>query len=376
MSNDNDPTALQEHEAREATLSVGQLMWLQFKKNRLAVIGGIVLLFMYTIALFAQFIAPYGVRTTHDHYSSAPPHLPRFIDVEGQVHLQPFIHGLDQNVDPKTFARVYTTVEEETYPVKFFAKGTPYKLWGIIPAERHLFLVDDPGKIFLCGTDRNGRDLFTRILYGSQVSLTVGLIGVAMSLIIGSLIGVMSGYYGGVIDNITQRSIEVITSFPHIPLWLALASALPPTWSSIKVYVGISVVLSLVGWGGLARQVRGKVLALRENDFVRAASYANCSDPRIIVKHLLPNTFSHVLVIATMSIPSMILGETALSFLGLGIQPPMTSWGVLLSDAQSVRVFLQQPWLLLPAVFVLVTIVSFNFVGDGLRDAADPFASK
>jgi len=376
MSNDSNSISLREHETQEATFSVRQLMWLQFKRNRLAVIGSIVLLFMYATALFAQSIAPYGVRTTHDKYSSAPPHLPRFIDAEGQFHLRPFVYGLDQSVDPKTFARVYTPTEEETYPVKLFAKGIPYKLWGIIPTDRHLLLVDEPGKIFLCGTDRNGRDLFTRILYGSQVSLTIGLVGVFMSLIIGSLIGVMSGYYGGLIDNITQRTIEVITSFPRIPLWLALAAALPPSWSSIKVYIGISVVLSLVSWGGLARQVRGKVLSLRENDFVKAAIYANCSDLRIIVKHLFPNTFSHVLVIATMSIPGMILGETSLSFLGLGIKPPMTSWGVLLSEAQSVRVFLQQPWLLLPAVFVLVTIVSFNFVGDGLRDAADPFASK
>jgi peptide/nickel transport system permease protein len=358
-----------------ATLSVSQLMWLQFKRNRLAIIGGVLLGIMYFMALFAGFLAPYGVRTTHEKYTSAPPHLFRFIDAEGNFHLRPFVYGLRQDVDPKTFARTYTPITDEIYPVRLFVKGTPYKLFGLIPAERHLFLVDEPGKIFLCGTDRNGRDLFTRILYGSQVSLTVGLVGVLMSLIIGSFVGVMSGYYGGVIDNIAQRSIEVLMSFPRIPLWLALASALPPNWSSIKVYFGISLVLSFVNWGGLARQVRGKVLALRENDFVIAAHYANCSDLRVIIRHLFPNTFSHVLVVATMSIPNMILGETSLSFLGLGIQAPMTSWGVLLSDAQSVRVFLQQPWLLLPALFVMATIVSFNFVGDGLRDAADPFAS-
>lgn len=366
----------QSPEERVETLSVRQLMWLQFKKNRLAVIGGIVLICMYFMALFAGFLSPYGVRTTHDRYTSAPPHLPRFVDADGKFHLRPFVYGLEQTVDPATFARTYAPLTDEIYPVRFFSKGVPYRMWGLIPTELHFFTVEEPGKIFLCGTDRNGRDLFTRILYGSRVSLTVGLVGVLFSLVLGSLAGVVSGYYGGVIDNAIQRTIEVLMSFPQIPLWLALAAALPPTWSSIQVYFGISVVLSLVSWGGLARQVRGKVLALREGDYVTAARYTNCSDLRIIVRHLFPNTFSHVLVVATMSIPSMILGETSLSFLGLGIQAPMTSWGVLLSDAQAVRVFLQQPWLLLPGLFVMVTIVSFNFVGDGLRDAADPFASE
>lgn len=240
----------------------------------------------------------------------------------------------------------------------------------------HLFGVDEPGKLFLLGTDRNGRDLFSRVLYGAQVSLSVGLVGVMLSLVVGSFVGVMSGFYGGVLDNVVQRVIEVLTSFPQIPLWLALASAVPANWSPIKVYFGISIVLSIVGWGGLARQVRGMVLSLRETDYVIAARYANCSDLRIIVRHLLPNTLSHVLVIATMAIPGMILGETALSFLGLGIRPPMTSWGVLLNEAQHVRVFLQQTWLLTPAIFVLAAIVSFNFVGDGARDAADPFAAE
>lgn len=372
----NSGEATQKTERHIETLSVRQLMWIQFKRNRLAIIGSVFLVMMYVAALLAGFLSPYGVRTTHNKYTSAPPHWFRFVDDEGKFHLRPFVYGLEQSVDPNTFQRTYSTVKEEIYPVRFFTKGVPYKLFGFIPTEIHFFGVEEPGKLFLCGTDRNGRDLFTRILYGARVSLTVGLVGVFMSLIIGSLVGVMSGYFGGVFDNIAQRSIEVLTSFPRIPLWLALASALPVTWSSIKVYFGISLVLSLVNWGGLARQVRGKVLALRENDFVIAAQYTNCSDFRIIVRHLFPNTFSHVLVVATMSIPNMILGETSLSFLGLGIQAPMTSWGVLLSDAQSVRVFLQQPWLLLPAVFVMLTIISFNFVGDGLRDAADPFASE
>jgi peptide/nickel transport system permease protein len=358
-----------------AVLSVRQLMWLRFKRNRLAVFGGWALVFMYLLALFAGFVAPYGVRTTHDAYPSAAPHGIRFVDANGQFHLRPFVYGLEASVNPQTFRREFQPVEDEIYPIRFFAKGVPYKLFGLIETDRHLFGVDEPGKIFLLGTDRQGRDLFSRILYGSQVSLTVGLVGVLLSLVIGTVLGVATGYFGGWFDNIVQRLIEVLLAFPQIPLWLALAALVPPTWSSVRVFFGISIVLSLVNWGSLARQVRGMVYALREEDYVVAARYSNCSDWRIIAQHLVPNTLSHVLVIATLSIPGMILGETALSFLGLGIRPPMTSWGLLLNEAQHVRVLLQQPWLLTPAAFVVVTIISFNFLGDGLRDAADPFSS-
>ncbi len=357
-----------------AVLSVRQLMWLRFKRNRLAVYGGRFLIVMYLVALFAGFLAPYGVRTTHDKFAAAPPHSIRFIDANGKFHWRPFVYGLEPSIDPQTFRKTYTPKPEEIYPVRFFAKGVPYKLFGFIEADRHLFVVDEPGKIFLLGTDRQGRDLFSRVLYGSQVSLTVGLVGVFLTLIIGSLVGIATGFFGGVVDNVVQRFIEVLLAFPQIPLWLALASIVPPTWSSIQVYFGISIVLSIVNWGALARQVRGMVFALREEDFVIAARYTNCSNWRIINKHLLPNTLSHILVVATLAIPGMILGETALSFLGLGIRPPMTSWGLLLNEAQHVRVLLQQPWLLTPAAFVIATIISFNFLGDGLRDAADPFS--
>lgn len=354
-------------------LSIRQLMWLRFKRNRLALFGAWFLLFMYLVALFASFLAPYGVRTTHDEFASAAPHLPRFFDQAGNFHLRPFVYGLDSAIDPQTFRKIYTPNPEEHYPVRFFAKGVEYKLWGLFETSYHLFTVDEPGKIFLLGTDRQGRDLFSRILFGAQVSLTVGLVGVLLSLVIGTILGVATGYFGGIFDNVVQRIVEVLLAFPQIPLWLALASLVPPTWSSVQVFFGISVVLSLVNWGGLARQVRGMVYALREEDYVTAARYTNCGSWRIITRHLLPNTLSHVLVVATLSIPSMILGETALSFLGLGIRPPMTSWGLLLNEAQHVRVLLQQPWLLTPAIFVVATIISFNFLGDGLRDAADPF---
>ncbi|MBZ0301437.1 MAG: ABC transporter permease [Anaerolineae bacterium] len=355
-------------------LSVRRLMWLRFKRNRLAVIGGVFLIFMYTMAIFADFIAPYGVRTTHDQYVSASPHGIHFIDAEGQFHLQPFVYGLELSVDPKTFRKAYTVHTEEMYPVNFLGRGETHQILGIFETDIHLFTVDAPGRIFLLGTDQLGRDLFSRVLYGARISLSVGLVGVTLTLILGSLIGVMTGYFGGWFDDVSQRIIEVLLAFPQLPLWLALASVVPPTWSSVQVYFAISIVLSILNWGALARQVRGMVYALREEDYVVAARYTNCSNWRIIRKHLLPNTLSHILVIATLAIPNMILGETALSFLGLGIRPPMTSWGLLLNEAQNTRVLLQQPWLLTPAIFVVLTIISFNFLGDGIRDAADPFS--
>jgi peptide/nickel transport system permease protein len=363
-------------EERRAMLSVNRLMWLRFRRNRLAMAGVVILVIMYLLAIFADFVAPYTVDRTYQKYVAAGPHGLHIRDAQGRFQWPPFVYGLQSKTDPETFRKVYTPILEEVYPVRFFGHGEPYKLLGLFPTDRHLFVVDEPGKIFLLGTDSTGRDLFSRILYGARISLSVGLVGVLLSLVIGALIGVTSGYFGGVWDNIIQRIIEVISSIPQIPLWLALAAAVPPNWSPIRVYFGIAVVLSFVTWGGLARQVRGIVLGLRDSDFVAAARYTNCSTFRIIARHLLPNTLSHVLVIATLSIPGMILGETALSFLGLGIRPPMTSWGVLLNEAQHVRVLLQEPWLLIPAIFVLATVVSFNFVGDGLRDAADPFAGE
>ncbi|MGQ9552640.1 MAG: ABC transporter permease [Anaerolineae bacterium] len=355
-------------------LTVGQLMWLRFRRSRLAIYSGVFLIFLYTVAILAPFFASYDVRHTHDKYPGCPPHPIRFLDKDGRFHLRPFVYGLERKVDPDTFESLYIEDTSQVYPLRLFLKGDRYIILGFIRGNLHLFGVDDPGKLFMLGTDSLGRDLLSRIIFGSQVSLTVGLMGVLLSIIIGSLAGVASGMYGGTTDEIVQRLIEFMMSFPRIPLWIALASILPPNWSSIKIYFGITVVLSMVGWGYLARQVRGKVLALREQDFVTAARLAGCSDLRIIVRHLFPNTLSHVLVVATLAIPGMILGETALSFLGLGIRPPMTSWGVLLAEAQKSRVLLTQPWLVLPALFVIVTVIAFNFLGDGLRDAADPFA--
>ena len=359
---------------RIAVLSVRQLMWRKFKRNRLALIGMWVLTLMYLMAAFAGFLAPYGDRETHAQFARTAPNGLHFFDEAGSFHPIPFVYGLTRKMDPETFQQTTAIVPDEKYPLRLFIPGEPYHLFGLIPLNTRLFGVAAPGKLFLFGTDTRGRDLFSRVLYGAQVSLTVGLVGVLLSLVLGVSIGLATGYYGGWFDSAVQRIIEMTLVFPQIPLWLALAALIPPTWSSVQIYFSISIVLSILTWGALARQVRAMVLSLKTSDFVRAAQYSNASTPRILFRHLMPSTLSHVLVIATLSIPAMILGETALSFLGLGIKAPMTSWGLLLNEAQSVQVILDTPWLLIPVIFVVLTIISFNFVGDGLRDAADPFA--
>jgi peptide/nickel transport system permease protein len=360
-------------ESKAKPLSVRRLMWLRFKRNRLARVGAATLSILYLSAIFAGFLAPYGLDSANRSYVSAPPHGLNFIDESGNFHLVPFVYGLSSSVDRTTFRRVYVVNTDEKYPLQFFVRGEPYRLFGIIETDVHLFGVEAPGRIFLFGTDPQGRDLFSRILYGAQVSLSVGLLGVTLTLIYGSVIGIASAYIGGLFDQVMQRLIELLLAFPVLPLWLALATLIPPTLPSDRIYFAISIVLSLVSWGGLARQTRSMALSLRETDYIKAALYANCSTWRIITRHLVPNTLSHIIVIATTTIPGMIIGETALSFLGLGIKPPLVSWGLLLNNAQETIVLLQQPWLLTPIIFVVITIIAFNFLGDGIRDAADPF---
>lgn len=371
----DQPSAQTTRKKDDAQLvSVRRLMWLRFKRNRLALYSGIFLVLMYVAAIFAGFIAPNDPTQVNGQFVSVAPQGLHFFDTEGNFHLIPFAYGLKSSVDPATFRRMIEIVPEEKYPLQFFMRGPKYSILGIINTDIHLFGVEEPGKLFLFGTDSQGRDIFSRVWYGAQVSLSVGLFGVFLTLLFGSIIGIASGYIGGIFDDIVQRIIELLMSFPQLPLWLALAALVPDNWPSDRIYFAITIVLAILSWGALARQTRSMVYALREADYVTAARYSNCSDWRIITRHLLPNTMSHIIVIATTSIPGMILGETALSFLGLGIRSPLVSWGLLLTDAQHVRVLIQQPWILTPAIFVIATIIAFNFLGDGLRDAADPFA--
>jgi peptide/nickel transport system permease protein len=356
-----------EREDPLGALSYRQLVWRRFRKSRLGLVGGAILLLFYVVAIFAEFFAPFHYTTDNIRLRYVPPQPVRF--GPGGLH----VHGLKQTRDTETLEIVFRQDPDQRHPVRFFHRGDSYRMFGLIRSNLHL--IGSNGPLFLFGTDRMGRDLLSRIIYGARVSLTVGLIGVILSLLIGSTLGTASGYWGGAVDTAVQRLIELLAAFPAIPLWMALAAALPPTWSSIQVYFMITVILSLIAWGGLARQVRGKVLATREADFVLAARSVGAGPAHIIFRHLLPTCYSHIIVIATLAIPGMILGETALSFLGLGIRPPMTSWGVLLEEAQRVTVVLHYPWLLIPALPVLTVVIAFNFLGDALRDAADPYAA-
>ena len=359
-------------EERYYLASQWQLMGRKFTRHKLAIIGGVVLAIFYVAAIFCEFFAPYGMKERNPDRNYTPPQIPRFVDAEGGFHLRPFVYGLIESRDPETWRNIYTLDHSQRFPLQLFVRGAPYRMWGIFSSDLHFFGVQGE-RVFLFGTDNLGRDLFSRTLYGARISLSIGLIGVALSFVLGCILGGISGYFGGAVDTFIQRVIEFLISIPTIPLWLALSAALPVGWPPVRVYFGIVVILSIVGWAGLARVVRGKLISVREEDFVRAAVIAGARDGAVIRRHLLPAFLSYLIVNVTLSIPGMILGETALSFLGLGLRPPVVSWGVLLFDAQNVRSVAQNPWLLIPALFVVVVVLAFNFVGDGLRDAADPY---
>jgi peptide/nickel transport system permease protein len=348
-----------------------QMVWWKLRRHRVAVVSGAILLVLYVTVLFAEVLAPYGVDTRHVDFIYAPP-MPVRLFYDGRP-VAPYVLGHDYHLDMSDLRRVYTPDRNKRQTIRFFCRGTPYRFWGVIPGDFHLFCPAPGGQLFLLGSDRLGRDVLSRMIYGARLSLTIGLLGVAVSFTLGILIGGIAGYYGGWTDILIQRGIEVIQSIPHLPLWMALSAILPVSWSPILVYVGITVILGLIEWTHLARAVRGKLLALREEDFCTAAVLMGARPARIIGRHLLPSFMSHLIASATLVIPSMILGETALSFLGLGLRPPMTSWGVLLSEAQNINVVALYPWLMLPVVAVIVSVLAFNFFGDGLRDAADPY---
>lgn len=354
-------------------LSQRQLIWRKFKRHRVAVICMYLLIALYVVTIFAEFFAPYDAFTRHTTYLFAPPTRIHFVDPDGTFHLRPFVYGIDNELNMETFQREYVEDQSEMYFIQFFVKGEPYKLLGFIETDIHFFGVDEDGAIFLAGTDALGRDLFSRMLLGARTSLFVGLIGLLIGFILGLFFGGISGYYGGSIDNFIQRLIEFLQSLPTLPLWMALAALVPQEWSPIEVYFGISIVLATVGWTGLARVVRGKLISLREEDYILAATLSGVSERAIIIRHLLPGFTSYLIVHLTLAIPGMILGETSLSFLGLGIQPPAVSLGTLLQDAQNVQTVTLNPWMLIPGGLVMVIVIAFNFLGDGLRDAADPY---
>jgi peptide/nickel transport system permease protein len=362
-----------EHTAVEVA-SQWKLMWWKFKRHRLAMVGGVVVLTYYIVAIFANFFAPAYYTSYNAEYVYAPP---QQIHLFRDGKLNPYVYGYRFERDPVSYKKTWIVDKTKIIPVGLFVHGESYKLLGLLPANIHLIgpkNLEDP--FYLMGADKNGRDIFGRILFSSRISLTVGLVGVAISLILGILIGGFAGIVGGLFDNIVQRVTEILLSIPQLPLWLALAAVVPLTWSAVKVYFMITVILSLVGWTWFARVVRSKFLALREEDFILAATLDGVPRGRMIIRHMIPSFLSHIIATVTLAIPGMILGETALSFLGLGLRPPVVSWGVMLQETQKVSVLAFYPWLLFPAGAVIVVVLALNFLGDGLRDAADPYQSK
>ncbi len=371
----NEESKIEEKKREEKYLnaSTRQLIWWRFKKHKLALMGLYIIGVMYFCAAFCEFLSPYHKDTRHSDCVYAPSTKIRVIDHKDRFR-RPFVEAIEPDIDLESQQLCYKPVQGSCCPIRFLVRGDKYLFWGLWETDLHLFGVEPPGRIFLFGTDRMGRDMFSRCLYGSRVSLSIGMLGVFLSLFLGLVLGGISGYVGGWIDGLIQRTIEIIRCFPSIPLWMGLSAAMPPHWPALKVYFAITIILSLVGWTDLARMVRGKLIALREEEFVLAARFAGAGHARIIFRHLLPSFTSHIIVAITLAIPSMILAETALSFLGIGLRPPVTSLGVLLKEAQNVTTIALYPWLLIPVLFVIVAVLAFNCAGDGLRDAVDPYS--
>jgi peptide/nickel transport system permease protein len=353
-----------------------RLMWRKFRRHRLALLGGIVTIGIYLVALCAGFLAPFAPDKASARHTYAPPQRLHFFERSADgLRFRPYVYGYKVTIDPQALRRTFVIDEAVRHPVGLFVRGDAYRPLGLFETNLHLLGPLEPNApMYLLGADRLGRDVFSRMLYGTRISMSIGLVGVCLSLVLGILIGGISGYYSGGVDTVIQRVIEFIRSIPTIPLWLGLAAALPPNWPPLRIYFGITVILSFIGWTGLARVVRGRFLALREEDFIMAARLDGSSELRTILRHMVPSFTSHIIASITLAIPGMILAETALSFLGLGLRPPIVSWGVLLQEAQNVRAVATAPWLLLPGVAVVIAVLALSFLGDGLRDAADPYS--
>lgn len=369
----SEKTIFTEKEAQVYVAPQWKLVWWKFRKHRLALVSGVVIILIYLVALFSEFLAPFPPDWINSKFLYAPPQTLHLFDEQGRFGL--YVNGYTSQIEPVALRRVFVVDPNTKIQVGLFVQGYPYKLLGLIPTDRHLIgPVDQTQPLYLLGADRLGRDLFSRLITGTRVSMSIGLIGVGLSLVLGILLGGLSGYYGGAVDNLIQRVIEFLRSIPSIPLWMGLAAAMPLHWPPLQVYFAITIILSLIGWTGLARVVRGRFLSLREEDFIMAARLDGQSELSIILFQMLPAFTSHIIAAITLAIPGMILSETALSFLGLGLREPVVSWGVLLQDAQQIRAIATAPWLLIPAVAVVLAVLALNFLGDGLRDAADPYA--
>lgn len=356
--------------------SYSKLMWWRFRKHKMALFSLFALIGFYLVAIFSEFVAPYNPEQFFPQYKFAPPSPIHIRDEQGNFQ-RPFVYQIIRERDPETLASTYVENQEVRYPIRFFIRSGEYKMWGQWPMDFHLFGLEVPHEeqgVFFFGADRLGRDIFSRVTYGARISLSIGLLGVFITVILGILIGGVSGYYGGTIDNVIQRVIEFIRSIPSIPLWMGLSAALPADWPVVRIYFGITIILAFLNWDGLARVVRGRFLSMREEDFVLAARLVGSSEMRVIMRHMVPSFLSYIIASLTLAIPGIILAETGLSFLGLGLRAPAISWGVLLREAQNLKSLELAPWVFLPGLAVIFAVLCFNFLGDGLRDAADPYA--